>query len=166
MSEANEEKKLKVQLEFGDAKAMFEGGVDDVFKALTRFLTQLYPNLEVARRITYSPDLTRLAEELVGIIELTPEGPIFASDLHLSAKEKMCLALLGAYVGERLGKLSKGSLSPNELSRITGKARKTISNELPRLITGGLVERTPEGECQITILGIREAEKIIRECKG
>ncbi|OYT45532.1 hypothetical protein B6U84_02075 [Candidatus Bathyarchaeota archaeon ex4484_40] len=161
MSEANEEKKLKVQLEFGDAKAMFEGGVDDVFKALTRFLTQLYPNLEVARRITYSPDLTKLAEELVGIIELTPEGPIFASDLHLSAKEKICLALLGAYVGERLGKLSKGSLSPNELSRITGKARKT-----PRLITGGLVERTPEGECQITILGIREAEKIIKECKG
>ncbi|KYH41732.1 MAG: hypothetical protein AYL32_003320 [Candidatus Bathyarchaeota archaeon B26-2] len=166
MSGVSGEKRLRVQLEFGDAKATFEGDADEVFKALTRFLTQIYPNLEVAMKITYIPDLTRLAEGLAGIIELTPDGPIFTSDIQLSAKEKICLALLGAHVGERLGKLSKGSLSPSELSRITGKARKTISNELPKLVAGGLVERTSEGECQITILGIRETENIIKEYKG
>ena len=166
MSGGSGEKRLRVQLEFGEAKATFEGGADEVFEALTRFLTQLYPNLEIAMKITYTPDLTRLAEEIAGIIELTPEGPLFASDLQLLAREKICLALLGAHVGERLGKLSKGSLSPSELSKITGKARKTISNELPKLVAGGLVERTAEGECQITILGIRETENIIREYKG
>jgi len=161
-----EDEKLKVQLEFDNAKAIFEGNVNEVYGALTKFLTNFFPNLELVQRITFTPDIVGLIDELAGIIELTPEGPIFTSDFQLSAREKICIALLGAYVGQKLGILNKSSLSTSELSRITKKARKTISNEIPKLIAGGIVERTLEGECQITTLGIRETENLVREEKN
>ncbi|MEM2111006.1 MAG: hypothetical protein QXX08_03905 [Candidatus Bathyarchaeia archaeon] len=157
----SEQKKFKVHLEFGEAKADFEGDADQVFKLITRFLTQIYPNLEVLQRILFTPDLARLAEKLSNIVEIIPEGPITAPGLDLSARNAICFVLLGAYVGNKFGKLSKDALSSNELSRFTGKARKTISNELPKLVAEGLVERTTEGEYRITTLGIRKTEETI-----
>ncbi|RLI35781.1 hypothetical protein DRO55_04800 [Candidatus Bathyarchaeota archaeon] len=158
--------KLRVHLEFGDAKLDLEGDVNEVFKALTRFITKIYPDLEVVRNLTYTPDLVELSEELSGIIELTPEGPILISGEQLSARNKICLALVGAEVGSRLGKLAKGTLSSRELSRVTGKAIKTVMNEMPRLVAEGLVKRTSKGEYMITTLGIKRTEDLIREYKA
>jgi len=163
MMNVKNNKKIRLLLEFNDVKATFEGDVDEVLKAAIRFLSEIYPNIELVQKVTYTPDLVRLIECIKGIVELTPEGPVFTSDFQLSAREKICIALLGAYVGEKLGKLSKTSLSTQELTRITKKAKKTISNELPKLINRGLVKRTSEGECQLTVLGIREAENLIKD---
>jgi hypothetical protein len=159
----SEQKKLKAHLEFGEAKVDFEGDVNQVFEATVRFLTQIYPNLEILDRIAFTPDLTRLAEKLIGLVEITPEGPILVSNLKVSAKEAICLALLGANVGNRLGKLPKETLSSADLSKLTGKAGKTISNEMPQLASEGLVERTAEGEYRITVLGIKRTEEKIDE---
>ncbi len=160
------EGKLRVHLEFGDAKLDMEGDADEVFKALTRFITKIYPDLEVVRNITYTPDLIELSEELSGIVELTPEGPILVSGKQLSARNRICLALVGAEVGNRLGKLAKGTLSSKELSRATGKAIKTVMNEMPRLVAKGLVKRTSKGEYMITTLGIKSTEDLIREYRA
>jgi len=161
----NEKNRLKVHLEFREVKADFEGDVNQVFESVVRFLTQIYPNLEILQRIVFTPDLTNLVEKLVGLVEITSEGPILVPGLDLSAREAACLALLGAYVGDKLGKLSKGTLSSSDLSKITGKAKKTISNELPQLVSDGLVERTTEGEYLITTLGVRKTEEVINEYK-
>jgi len=161
----SEQKKLRVHIEFGEAKADFEGDVNQVFESVVRFLTQIYPNLETIQKIVYAPDLIKLAEKLAGIIEITSDGPLLVSALDLPARNAVCLALLGSYVGNKLGKISKGTLSSNELAKMTGKARKTISNEMPRLCSDGLVERTTEGEYQMTVLGIRKTEDIINEQK-
>jgi hypothetical protein len=155
--------KLRVHLEFGEVKADFEGDVNQVFESIVRFLTEVCPGLEVLRSIVYAPDLAKLATKLVGHVEITAEGPILVSRSELSAREAACIVLLGAHVGNKLGKLTKESLSSSDLARITGKARKTISNEVPGLVADGLVDRTEEGEFKLTILGIRKTEDMLTE---
>jgi len=162
----SENAKLRVHVEFGGMTATFEGDADEVFKALSHSLVQACPNLETIQRLVYAPDLVRISENLVGLVELTSEGPILVSVGDLSASKVMCLALLGAYIGHRFGKLSKGTLSSSELSRITGKAKKTVMNELPQLVSRGYAERTSEGEYLITTLGVKETEKIIENHKA
>jgi hypothetical protein len=159
----SEQNKIRVHLEFGEVKADFEGDVNQVFEFTVRFLTEAYPGLEILHGIVYTPDLVKLATELVGHVEITAEGPILVSASELSAREAICIVLLGAHVGNRLGKITKGTLSSSDLATITGKARKTISNEVPRLAADGLVERTEEGEYKLTILGIRKTEDMLTE---
>jgi len=162
----NEDVKLRVHVEFGEVKADFEGDADEVFKAVSRFLLQAYPNLETVQRLVYTPDLIKISEDLVGLVELTSEGPILVSVGDLSATRVMFLALLGAYVGHKLGKLSKDTLSSNELAVITGKAKKTVMNELPQLVSNGYIQRTSEGEYFITTLGIKRTEDMIEGYKA
>jgi DNA-binding transcriptional ArsR family regulator len=154
---------LRVHLEFGDIKVDFEGDVNQVTESIIRFLTEVYPNLEILRKLVYNPDVTNLAAKLVGRLEITAEGPILVSGSELSARDAVCIVLLGAYIGNKLGKLPKESLSSGDLAKITGKARKTMSNELPRLVDDGLTERTSEGEYELTILGIRKTEEMLIE---
>ena len=157
--------KLRVHIEFGEAKADFEGDVDQVFESIVRFLTEIYPDLEILQKVVYTPDVTRLANKLQGLVEITSEGPILASGLDLPAKHAVCITLLASHVGHTLGKTPKRTLSSSELARLIDKARKTIRNEMPRLISEGFLERTPEREYRITTLGIRKTEDIIDEYK-
>lgn len=157
---------LRVHVEFGGMTAHFEGDADEVLKGFTRFLTQVYPSLEIARRLVYAPDIIAIAEDLSGLVELSSEGPIIVSKGDLSARELICLALLGTHVGYRLGKLSTQDLSPDELARVVGKAKKTVMNELPGLVSNGQIEKGAEGKYSITVLGIKRAEEIIEDYKA
>ena len=159
-----ESEKVKVHIEIGDARANFEGDVDQVFELAARFLTQICPSLKVLRRLIYTPDITKLAEKIVGLIEISPKGPML-SNFDVPTRDAVCLILLGAYLGKVLGILGKDSISSRDLARIIGKARKTVSNEMPRLASEGVVERTSEGEYRLTILGIKKTEKIIERYK-
>jgi len=159
-----ESEKVKVHIEIGDARANFEGDVDQVFELAARFLTQICPSLKVLRRLIYTPDITKLAEKIVGLIEISPKGPML-SNFDVPTRDAVCLILLGAYLGKVLGILGKDSISSRDLARIIGKARKTVSNEMPRLVSEGVVERTSEGEYRLTILGIKKTEKIIERYK-
>ncbi len=154
---------LRVHIEFGEVKVDFEGDVNQVTESIIRFLTGIYPNLEILRKLVYTPDAANLAAKLVGRVEITVEGPILVSGPDLSTRDAACTALLGAYVGNKLGKLPKESLSPGDLAKITGKAKKTISNEVPKLVADGLAERTGEGEYRLTILGVRKTEDTLTQ---
>lgn len=162
MSEKN---RLKVHLEFGELKADFEGDVNQVLESILRFLAKICPAVEVVRKITYTPDIVSIINNVAGIMEITDEGPVINREINLSAKNAICLALLGAYIGNRIGKLQKDTLTVSDLSKLTGKARKTISNDIPDLIESGLVEKVSEGEYRITQLGIRRTEDIISMIK-
>ncbi|MEM1550866.1 MAG: hypothetical protein QXR13_02900 [Candidatus Bathyarchaeia archaeon] len=157
---------VKVHLEIGDLKVDFEGDSKQVFETLLRFISQVCPNIELLQRITYTPDLTNLINDIAGLVEISSNGPIINPNLYLSTRNAICLALLGAYIGNKIGKLSKDTLSVNDLSRLTGKAKKTVTNEVPKLVEVGLIERVSEGEYRITELGIRRTEDIIRAIKG
>ncbi len=159
------EAKVKAHLEAGEVKVDFEGDVNQVFESIIRFLSQLYPNIEILQKIIFTPDLASLSSSIAGLVEITPEGPIIAPNVDLTARSAICLVLLGAYIGAKLGRLNKDSLATNDLSKFTGKARKTVINELPRLIEEGLVEKVSDGEYKITALGMRRAEEMVESLK-
>lgn len=156
---------VKVHLEIGDLKVDFEGDSRQVLESLLRFISQACPNMELLQKITYTPDILKQMNDIAGLVEISSNGPIINPSLDLSARNAICLALLGAYIGNRVGKFGKDTLSVGELSRLTGKAKKTVTNELPKLIEGGLVERSSEGEYRITELGMRRIEDVIRAYK-
>jgi len=156
----SERKSVRVHLEFGDLKADFEGDAGQVFESVLRFLSQICPKIEILQKIVYTPDLVDLMKSLSGLVEITPDGPVITSGINLPTKSSICLTLLGAYIGNKIGKLRKDTLSIGELSMLTGKAKKTISNEIPSLVENGLVEKVSEGEYRITQLGIRKSREI------
>jgi hypothetical protein len=156
---------LKIHVEFGAEKADFEGSPDAVTKEFLTFLNKVYPTFELAQKLTFNPDLAKLAEELVGVIKLTPDGAVLESTVS-PADEAITLSLVGVYVGNRLGKAANDSLSANGLSKMTGKALKTISNQLAWMVDDGLIERVGRGEYKITSVGIMRSEKILQELKA
>ena len=156
----SERKSVRVHLEFGDLKADFEGDAGQVFESVLRFLSQICPKIEILQKIVYTPDLVDLMKSLSGLVEITPDGPVITSGINLPTKSSICLTFLGAYIGNKIGKLRKDTLSIGELSMLTGKAKKTISNEIPSLVENGLVEKVSEGEYRITQLGIRKSREI------
>ncbi|MBS7605278.1 MAG: helix-turn-helix domain-containing protein [Candidatus Bathyarchaeia archaeon] len=157
---------VKVHLEIGDLKVDFEGDSKYVFDSLLHFISQVCPNMELLRKVVYTPDLVNLINEISGLVEISSEGPMLNLNLDLSTRNAVCLALLGAYIGNKIGKLNKDTLSVSDLSKLTGKAKKTVTNELPKLVESGLVEKVYEGEYKITELGIRRTEDIIKAIKG
>lgn len=155
------DKELKVRVEIGDVKAEFEGSVEEVFKAFTSFLAKTYPALEVVQRIIFTPDLAQIAESLGSFVQITPEGPILLDGRELPASDAITLVLLAAYAGNRLNKLQKDSLSVMEINRITGKAHKTVANQIPWMLDGGIIERVGKGEYRVTSRGIKQGENIL-----
>jgi hypothetical protein len=155
---------LRIRLEFGDAKINLEGPPDQVIRALLAQLSELYPALELARRLTFTPDLAKLSEALTGLAEFSPEGLILNTK-EAPADEAILLALLAMYVGYRIGKLENDSLSASSLAKVTGKALKTITNQIAWIVDDGLVERVGRGEYRITSLGIKRAEQIATALK-
>jgi len=153
--------KIHLNLEYGELKASFEGDVEEVFEALTRFLTNTIPTFNVAQKILYTADLTSLINSLEGLLVITSDGKIVLEDTKIPVNSAVCIGLTGAYIAKKIGKMEDDSLSPIELGQIIGKATKTVRNELPNLIKNGLIERVEKGKYRITSVGLRTTEKEI-----
>lgn len=151
--------KLKLHFELNDTKVDLEGDPDIVIRELLYQLSKVYPTLEMVKKLTFTPDLVKLAEVLTGIVEFVPEG-ILLNNRELSAEQAILVCLLGGYVGYRVGRLEDNFMPASSLSKITGKALKTISNQIALMVDEGLVEKVGKGEYSITSLGIKKAEVI------
>ncbi|MFH0896535.1 MAG: hypothetical protein V1850_00595 [Candidatus Bathyarchaeota archaeon] len=151
--------KLKIHVEFGELRADFEGNPDEVARAFLTSLSNIYPCLELATKLVFQPDLSRLADSLVGLVKFAPEGLLVLTG-EAPAEETIIISLVGNYVGYRLGKIESDTDSANGMAKTTGKALKTISNQLAWMIDDGLVERVGRGSYRITSLGIRRFEQI------
>jgi hypothetical protein len=152
-----EKNSLKIHIEYGEIQEDIEGPLDEVVRALFITLSRVYPSLEVAQQLIYQPDLMRLAESLVGLIQYTPEGMLMLVK-RISSEDAIIISLVGTYVGYKLGKTEDRTNSARDLAKITRKALKTISNQLARMVDDGIVERVGRGEYQITSLGIKRFE--------
>ncbi|MEM2926256.1 MAG: hypothetical protein QW220_02955 [Candidatus Bathyarchaeia archaeon] len=157
---------LKVIVEFGGNRAEFRGSPNDVFFLFLKFVENLYPNLSVIREISFEPDLMAIIEALKEILKIAPEGPILMKAQDLATDDAICLLLAGQYAGFKLRKLSKDSLSSNDLARLSSKASKTVVNRLPQLLRQGFIERGEGGEYKITSLGIKRVLEISSTIKG
>ncbi|MCJ7631813.1 hypothetical protein MUP77_05370 [Candidatus Bathyarchaeota archaeon] len=160
MNEMSCTHKLKIHFEFGELKVDLEGDPDTVTRELFTYLNKIYPALEMVKRLSFAPDLAELSTALVGIIKFAPEG-IILENRELSAEQAILICLLGGYVGYKLGRGENDSMSASTLSKDSGKALKTISNQVALMADEGLVEKMGKGEYRITSLGIKRAEAII-----
>ena len=157
---------LKAHLELGELKIDLEGTVDEVFRGVVSFLDKVYPSLELLSRVTFTVDTAKLLQDLSGIVQIGPEGPILVAERELPADESIELCLLGQLIGFRLGKLDKDSLSVEDLSRAVGKARKTVANQIAGIVREGIVDRVAKGEYRITTQGIRHVSDVLTRTKA
>ncbi|MEM2876036.1 MAG: hypothetical protein QXL67_03685 [Candidatus Bathyarchaeia archaeon] len=155
------ELKLHLNIEYGELRASFEGGVEEVFEALVKFLMDTIPTFSVAQKILYTANLTELIRRMEGIALITPEGRVILEDTKIPVSNAICIGLAGAYIARKIGKAGDDSFSPIELSRIIGKATKSVRNELPNLINNGLIERVDKGKYKITSAGLWKVENEI-----
>jgi len=151
--------KLKVHVEFGELIENFEGTPDEVVRAFLISLSRIYPGLELASKLVFQPDLASLSISLEGLIKFAPEGLLLLAT-EAPAEEAILISLVGDYIGYRLGKIDFDTDSTNGLVKTTGKALKTISNQLAWMIDDSLVERVDRGRYRITSLGITRFEQI------
>jgi len=157
---------LKARLEFGELKVDLEGTVDEVFRGVVKFVETVYPSLELLSKVTFTVDTAKLMEGLAGVVQIGPEGPILVAERELPADEAIELCLLGQLVGYKLGRLDKDSLPVEDLSRVVGKARKTVANQLAGIVREGIVERVTKGEYRITTQGIRHVSEALARTKS
>lgn len=156
--------KLKLHVEFNGLKEDYEGSPDEVVKALLASLSKVHPSLELARKLVFQPDLAMLVGNLVGLVEFAPEG-LLALTSEAPADEAILVSLVGSYVGFRLGKIGDETSSADELAKTTGKALKTISNQLAWMVDDGLVERVGRGKYRVTSLGIKRFSQIAEKLR-
>ncbi len=156
------EPRLRVHVEYGELQADFAGDPEAVSLAFIDFLYKVYPSFKLAHNLVFKPDLVKLSQALEGVIEYSSEGMILLPET-LTSEEAILLSLLGVYVGNQLRFFEEAALSVNDVANTSGKAPKTILNQLKGMIDDGLVERAERGKYRIKSRGIKAAEKILRE---
>jgi hypothetical protein len=153
-----------VHVEHGEFQADFEGSPEAVSVAFLDFLNKAYPAFKLASRLIFKPDVIQLAQALEGVIEYSSDGLLLTSG-DLTSDEAIVLTLLGVYVGRKLGVSVEASVSVTHIATASGKASKTVLNQLKGMIDNGLVERVGRGEYQITSQGIKRAENVLHDVK-
>src|SRR6059036_1549976 len=157
-----ERPKIKVQIEWGDIKHTVEGDLETVVQEVMRFAAQVLPNYTLASKLTFAPDYTSMVDDLSEKVKLTPEGEGVLLKQDLSAENSISLVLLASKVANALGTRPTAEMSPDMISRATGKAVKTVRNTLAILAKNGTVERTSAGDYRLTIQGIRKSHENAR----
>jgi len=148
---------LRASLEYGNIKTQFEGSFDEVWRSINRLLSEIRPShVESAlARIVHREELDRLVDDLEGVLRIAKEGPYFVVPVeHLPNRDKLLLALLGVYVGYKLGILDENSLSIDELCAMTRVRRNVAQVELSYLSRDRLVEITDVGRRKLTTIGV------------
>jgi hypothetical protein len=156
---------LKIHAEFGGDNFDVEGTPETVFSAFIDFFNKVYPEYEVLQDVVFTPDLIAIMKELKGVIQIAPEGIILLNPSDMSSEDAICVTLTGLHVSNKLNKSSKEALSANELSKITGKALKTIFNQLAWMVSDGIVERAERGEYKITSTGIIKTQELLKKVR-
>lgn len=152
---------VKVIIRTSGTEVEFEGGVDEVWTNVNRFFSELYPSIEIVKRLTGSLDVKELAEKLAGKVEIKENriNVILPGD----AKTKILVCLAGAFVGKALGLLDKNYLTPKEIANFTGIDERIVRARLSELRKDGLVVKIEGGLYGFTSASLREIEQQMRQ---
>jgi len=151
---------ITVHVKYRDMEQTFTGNVNDVWVSVNRFFSEMIPAFEVARKVTLTVDLAKLVEEFKDVIAIAPEGPeLLIPKERLTDSETLQLYLLAAYMGYRLGKLPRETMTKEDLAAKLGKNMKITTTRLGEQIKQGNVVKTEEGNYKITTIGIKQLEE-------
>jgi len=161
------EEKITVHVKYRDVEQTFVGNVDDVWVSVNRFFSQMIPALDIARKVTLTVDLAKLIEDFKDVIAVAPEGPeLLIPKQKLTDSETLQLYLLAAYIGYRLGKLTRETMTKEELQTKLGKTPKTTSARLSELIGEGNVVKTEEGNYRIATIALKKLQEKLTKIKA
>jgi ubiquinone biosynthesis protein Coq4 len=151
---------VTVNVKYGDVEETFIGNVNDVWLSVTKFFSEFIPAFDIAQKVTLKVDLAKLVEDIKDLISIAPEGPILlVSREKLADSESLQLHLLATYLGYRLGKLTRDTMTKEELQFRLGKNIKITSTRLGELTKDGLTTKTEEGSYKITTIGIKKLQE-------
>ena len=154
--------KLRVQIEHGGFKHTIEGEPEKVLRAISQYISEIYPAYDLASRIIYSPDYLALLEEISTFVNLTREGQPILLRSDLSTDQAVAAILLAIQVAFKLGKKESDEAQVDEIAQTIGKAQKTIQNTLTEMSKAGIVQRVAKGSYRLTIAGTREVQETFK----
>jgi hypothetical protein len=153
------EEKITVHIKYKDVEQTFVGNVNHVWVIVNNFFSQMIPSFDVAQKVLLIPDLPKLIEDFKNVIALANEGPeLLISKRRLTDSEIIQLYLLAAYMGHKLGRLSRDAMSKKELQTRLGKTPKITSTRLGELCREGGAIKIEEGNYKITTIGIKRLQ--------
>lgn len=135
--------RLKVTIKHEGTEVEFEGNYEEVWTSVNRYFSEVFPTIEVARKLTGAIDITELAKKLSGLVEIK-EGRINVLR-DVDAKKKILLCLAAAHVGKSLNLFEKDKLTPKEVAAYTGLDERVARARLSELRKLGLVIKYDEG---------------------
>jgi hypothetical protein len=134
------EQVITVHVKYGGVEQTFTGGVNDVWVSVNKFFGELIPAFDIASKVMLSVDLAKLVEDFKDVVAIAPEGPeVLVPKEKLTDSETLQLYLLADYIGYRLGKLSRKTMTKEELVAKLGKNMKITATRLGELVKQGNV---------------------------
>ncbi|UCB59663.1 MAG: hypothetical protein JSW72_05890 [Candidatus Bathyarchaeota archaeon] len=148
---------VAVQVRYKNVEETFKGDVNSVWVSVNRFFGEMIPLLDVVQGVVLTVDLGEVVEAGKGLVAVGEEGPVvLVGKERLTDSECLLLMLLAAWIGGRLGVLSRTWLSRDELRGWLGKSGKIVGTRLGELCREALVKRTEDGGgYRLSAFGIR-----------
>jgi len=149
---------LKVIIRYGDLGAEFTGPPEVVYRQVVSFIEKTLPAYSLARKISFSMDLSDLFETFSNILAYNEqEGIFFKLSLNKlkSVSDAILFLALRKYLEYKLGRIGSANISSMELESSLSAKKKTILNNLTKLVQAELLRRLDRGDYTITTLGIK-----------
>jgi len=157
---SNKPERIHVQIKYKDVEQQFSAEPQEAWILLNQFFKNLIPSFEIAQKLCLNVDLQQLAKDLKGIVAFSGDGAnLLVPKNKLTDNEALLVWLVAYYLGHKLGLVSDGSLSKEELQTKVGKSGKITSTRLGELVKDDLVAKTSEDGFKITIFGVIQVQK-------
>lgn len=149
---------LKVTIRYGDIEAEFSGSPEAVYRQVISFMERNLPTYSLAKKIAFSMDLKDLLETFSDVFAYSMEEGLFfklsLSELK-SVSDAILFMALRKYLEYRLGRIESPNISSSELEANLPAKKKTILNNLTKLVQAETLRRLEKGDYVITSLGIK-----------
>jgi hypothetical protein len=156
------EKRVVVDVKFGDVEQIFTGNAEDVWLCLNRFFGEFVPSFDIAKKLVLSVDLQGLVKDSEGLIAFSKEcANLLVSKDKLTDNETLMLWLLAGHIGHDLGLLASDCVSKEELQTKLGKSGKIVSTRLGELVKTDMVAKLADDKYKITTFGVVQMQKDI-----
>ena len=149
---------LRVTVRYGDLEAEFSGSPQAVYREVISFIEKALPAYSLAKKISFDLDTQELLESLGHLLAYSDEhGLFFTFSLRelKSVSDAILFQALRKHLEHKLGKVESPSITSAELEGGLSAKKKTILNNLTKLVQGELLKRLDRGDYAITPLGIK-----------
>ncbi len=158
---------ITVTVKYGELEQRFVGSVDDVWTSVNKFFSEVLPAFDLSRKVILTVDLAKLIEDSRDVIAIAPEGPeLLVPKERLADNEVLQYYLLAAYIGFKLGKTVRETMTKEELSSKLGKSVKITATRLGELVRDGRVVKMGDGDYKIATIAIKRLQEELIAIKG